>query len=63
MEEAAETEMASVLEEITAHNAAMPEVEIAVSIAPDTVVAVELAAIKIALTIHKGASVPEIVAI
>ena len=54
-------EMASVFEEIAAHNAAMSEVEI--SIAPNAVVTVELAAIKIALTVVQGASVPEIVAI
>jgi hypothetical protein len=60
-EEAAKMEMASVFEEIAAHNAAMSEVE--VSIAPNAVVTVELAAIKIALTVVQDASVPEIVAI
>ena len=63
IKEAAKMEMASVLEEIAAHNAAMSEVGVVVTIAPNAVVTVELAAIKIALTIHKGASVPEIVAI
>jgi hypothetical protein len=51
MEEAAKMETASVFEEIAAHNAAMSEVDVVVSIAPDAVVTIELATIKIALTI------------
>jgi hypothetical protein len=55
--------MASVFEKIAAHDAAMSEVEVMVSIAPNPVVTVEPAAIKIALTVVQSASVSEIVAI
>jgi hypothetical protein len=63
MKEAAKMETASVFEEIAAHNAAMSEVDVVVSIAPNAIVTVELAAIKIALTIVQSASMPKIVAI
>src|SRR6266702_4502997 len=66
VKETAKVEMASVFEEVAPHDAAMSEIRAVVAVAvgaPNPVVAVELAAINIALTVIEVASMPQIVAI
>ena len=58
VKETAKVEMASVFEEVAPHDAAMSEIRtvVAINIAPNPVVTVELAAINIALTVVEVAS-------
>ncbi len=57
MKETAEVEVPSVFEEVAPHDAAMSEIGavVAINIAPNPVVTVEVAAIKIALTVVERA--------